>query len=284
MKGAAGDHVRRRRRGRDATASTPEQIADYKGLKGDTSDNIPGVPGIGEKTATKLLAAVRHRRGRSTAHIEDVTPEKLRENLRANEDAGAPQQGAGDDHARRAGASSSIEACRLARLRPRAGRGAVPRAGVPQPRRAPAGVAGQRRDGAQPPAAVEVVGQDEGAGDQATYRTITTKKDLQALVKEAKAAEALRAARREHATANGMRGLLVGIAIATKPGDGGVHPGRPQPGARRRAAARARRRARGAAAAARGREAAEGHAQRPLRLPRAREPRRRRCAACASTR
>ena len=33
----------------------PEQMADYKGLKGDPSDNIPGVPGIGEKTAVELL-------------------------------------------------------------------------------------------------------------------------------------------------------------------------------------------------------------------------------------
>ena len=34
---------------------TPAQVPDYLGLKGDTSDNIPGVPGIGEKTAAKLL-------------------------------------------------------------------------------------------------------------------------------------------------------------------------------------------------------------------------------------
>ena len=34
---------------------TPEQFCDYKTLRGDTSDNIPGVPGIGEKTATDLL-------------------------------------------------------------------------------------------------------------------------------------------------------------------------------------------------------------------------------------
>ena len=33
----------------------PEQVTDLKGLMGDSSDNIPGVPGIGEKTATKLL-------------------------------------------------------------------------------------------------------------------------------------------------------------------------------------------------------------------------------------
>ena len=35
----------------------PDQIPDLKGLMGDASDNIPGVPGIGEKTAVKLLAA-----------------------------------------------------------------------------------------------------------------------------------------------------------------------------------------------------------------------------------
>ncbi len=35
---------------------TPEQIPDFIGLKGDTSDNIPGVPGIGDKTAGQLIA------------------------------------------------------------------------------------------------------------------------------------------------------------------------------------------------------------------------------------
>ncbi len=34
---------------------TPAQIPDFKGIKGDTSDNLPGVPGIGEKGASKLL-------------------------------------------------------------------------------------------------------------------------------------------------------------------------------------------------------------------------------------
>ncbi len=35
----------------------PTQLADYRGLKGDPSDNLPGIPGVGEKTASKLLAA-----------------------------------------------------------------------------------------------------------------------------------------------------------------------------------------------------------------------------------
>ena len=34
---------------------TPDQVPDFIGLKGDTSDNIPGVPGIGDKTAAELL-------------------------------------------------------------------------------------------------------------------------------------------------------------------------------------------------------------------------------------
>ncbi len=35
----------------------PSQLADYRGLKGDPSDNLPGIPGVGEKTASKLIRA-----------------------------------------------------------------------------------------------------------------------------------------------------------------------------------------------------------------------------------
>ena len=38
----------------------PDQVIDYKGLRGDTSDNIPGIRGIGEKTAQKLLNRYNH--------------------------------------------------------------------------------------------------------------------------------------------------------------------------------------------------------------------------------
>ena len=40
---------------KEAFGVTPEQVTDWKGLMGDSSDNIPGIPGVGEKTAVKLL-------------------------------------------------------------------------------------------------------------------------------------------------------------------------------------------------------------------------------------
>ena len=62
----------------------PEQIADLKGLAGDPSDNIPGVPGIGEKTAAKLLQQFGTIE-EIYAHIDEVTPSKLQALLRQNE-------------------------------------------------------------------------------------------------------------------------------------------------------------------------------------------------------
>src|SRR5258708_8524834 len=49
----------------------PQRVPDFKGLVGDTSDNIPGVPGIGEKTASKLLAEYCDLRG-VLAHIDEL--------------------------------------------------------------------------------------------------------------------------------------------------------------------------------------------------------------------
>ena len=40
---------------KEAYGFAPKQIVDYKGLRGDASDNLPGIPGIGEKTAVKLI-------------------------------------------------------------------------------------------------------------------------------------------------------------------------------------------------------------------------------------
>ncbi len=58
----------------------PELIPDFYGLKGDTSDNIPGVPGIGDKTASDLI----QRYGpleEVLAHIPDISGAKRKQNL-----------------------------------------------------------------------------------------------------------------------------------------------------------------------------------------------------------
>ena len=87
----------------------PGQMIDYKALKGDPTDNIPGVPGVGEKTAAKLirefgtLEALYER-------IGEVKPDKLRDKLAEHRESGVHGQGSLDDRARPAG-----------RVRPRGG-------------------------------------------------------------------------------------------------------------------------------------------------------------------
>ncbi|HET6848234.1 MAG TPA: DNA polymerase I [Gaiellales bacterium] len=61
----------------------PAQIPDFIGLKGDSSDNIKGVPGIGEKTAADLLVQFDTLEG-IYHHLDEVAGEKRRESLRDN--------------------------------------------------------------------------------------------------------------------------------------------------------------------------------------------------------
>ena len=63
----------------------PELVTDFIGLKGDTSDNIPGVPGIGDKTAAQLLQQYGSL-DEVLGHIDDISGEKRRQNLRENAD------------------------------------------------------------------------------------------------------------------------------------------------------------------------------------------------------
>ena len=52
---------------------TPEEFIDLKALMGDTADNIPGVPGIGEKTATKITTQY-HSIETAHDHVEELKP------------------------------------------------------------------------------------------------------------------------------------------------------------------------------------------------------------------
>ena len=64
---------------------TPLQIIELKALMGDSSDNIPGVPGIGEKTATSLIAAYGNI-GNAYTHVEEIKPDRAKEALRSHYD------------------------------------------------------------------------------------------------------------------------------------------------------------------------------------------------------
>ncbi len=66
---------------KEAYGLEPTQFVDVMGLSGDTSDNIPGVPGIGEKTATKLIKEFGSLEN-VLDHIDKVRGEKLKQNLR----------------------------------------------------------------------------------------------------------------------------------------------------------------------------------------------------------
>jgi DNA polymerase-1 len=63
----------------------PELIPDFYGLKGDTSDNIPGIPGIGDKTASELIQSFGTLE-EVLSHVDDIKGAKRKENLVAHAD------------------------------------------------------------------------------------------------------------------------------------------------------------------------------------------------------
>ena len=64
---------------------TPPQIIELKALMGDTADNIPGIPGVGEKTATKIITAYGSIEN-AHEHLEEIKPNKAKESLRDHYD------------------------------------------------------------------------------------------------------------------------------------------------------------------------------------------------------
>jgi DNA polymerase-1 len=66
----------------------PEQVVDYLALAGDSSDNVPGVSGVGEKTALKLLGQFQDLRD-IYARLDEITPEGVRRKLEAGKQSAA---------------------------------------------------------------------------------------------------------------------------------------------------------------------------------------------------
>ena len=84
----------------------PDQIPDFIGLKGDTSDNIPGVPGIGDKTAGQLIAQY----GSLEAVIEHAG--RALAGARARTSPSTPTRRGSRRSSRRCGATSTSTATR----------------------------------------------------------------------------------------------------------------------------------------------------------------------------
>src|SRR3989441_11465272 len=72
-RGVADVHVYTPERVEARYGVRPDQVPDFIGLKGDTSDNIPGVPGIGDKTAGQLIAQYGSL-GEVLAHADEMSP------------------------------------------------------------------------------------------------------------------------------------------------------------------------------------------------------------------
>ena len=131
----------------------PELIPDFYGLKGDTSDNIPGVPGIGDKTASELIQSFGSLEG-VLAHIDDISGAKRKQNLlehaedaRVSKRLATVQRDVAVDLDIAAEAAREPDRSRAARGLPRvraARSAAAPGGGARRPR---AGGAGARRRG-----------------------------------------------------------------------------------------------------------------------------------------
>ncbi len=196
----------------------PKQLADFRGLKGDTSDNIPGVPGVGEKTATELLQRFHDLEG-IFAHLDEIPAKRAREALAANKDkaflsrqlatiiSDAPIQ-------------IDLEACRVndydpepvkAILRELEIRSLIER--LPQSVRAATPAASAvSEETPEPPAGVL-----EGLAAGTDYQIVQDEAALDRLAKRLRKAKAI-ALDSETSSENAMSAELVGISLAIKNG------------------------------------------------------------------
>jgi DNA polymerase-1 len=190
----------------------PDQVVDYLALMGDTSDNVPGVRGVGEKTAKKLLQAYGTLEG-VYERLDSVKPPSVQKKLREGRDAAflsrrlvalrrdVPVDVALDvlkrgDH-RTPELRSLLSDLEFERMIEQLfDRPSAPR--VEEPVRAPAREA-------------------PGVAPEVEYRLVDTEEALQALARELEGASEF-AVDVETSGLDAMRAVLAGISVATRPG------------------------------------------------------------------
>ena len=185
----------------------PQQMPDLKGLKGDTSDNIPGVPGVGDKTAVRLIEQFGSVEG-VLEHVDEVEPERLREALRSHREQAERSKDLATIDAD-APVTLDLEACRFDRydrqrvldlFRELEFRSLVPR--LPETE----------------PAVVEAVSAPAAEAAAVDYRLVRTAEDLEALARRVEAQRSF-TFDTETTDLDAMRARLVGLAIALGPGE-----------------------------------------------------------------
>ncbi|TES87397.1 MAG: DNA polymerase I [Dehalococcoidia bacterium] len=186
----------------------PEQVADYKGLVGDPSDNIPGVPGVGQKTAVKLLQQFGTVEN-IYDHIDEVTPPKLQETMRQNEGA-ARQSKQLATIVTEVPVKLNLDKCQIGQYDHQAVNELFRELGFVRLRDRLPGIEGEAETPESPPDRVKT------APPQGDYRIINTPSDLDHLINRLAESKSF-AFDLETTSLNPMHAQLVGISFSPAP-------------------------------------------------------------------
>ncbi len=226
------------------TGLTPDQVVDMLTLMGDNVDNVPGVPGVGPKTAAQLLvefgtleAVLAEAQDESKPKKEWIIKGKRRENIAA---AASMLPLSKDLVTLRADTpiEFDLEACRLSSLQPKKIEPIIRELGFnrlldevkaltgagPEPTAAPTRSKSKSKDpGGFGGLFDQTPADDATQTAEGDYRIVRTKKELEALVKELRGAKAI-ALDTETTHIRPMLAKLAGLSFSTKPGTGWYVP------------------------------------------------------------
>jgi DNA polymerase I len=201
----------------------PEQIVDFLALTGDSSDNVPGVKGIGEKTAQKLLSQFGDL-SRIYAKIDEVTPESLKKKLLDGRDSASLSREL-VTLVKEVPGLPELEQLRLGPLRADAAIPLFEREGMksivaeiqgktPEPAPAAAGKGAAEKQPAEVQPAARVVLASTAPG---TYTTVIVESELGAWLERARRAGVFSLGV-ETDSADEMRCRPLGLSLAVEPG------------------------------------------------------------------
>jgi DNA polymerase-1 len=204
---------------RERYAVEPGQLPDLKGLMGDVSDNIPGVPDVGKVKATKLVQQFGSVEN-LYEHLEEVQPEKLRDNLRQHEEEARHSKSMATI-AVDAPIDLDLKACELKPLDRERVMGLFRELEFRKlEERLPAWLAGE-----QPPAPAVI----EVEAPKVVYRSVQSEEELEKLAHRLADAGSF-AFDTETSELSAMRAGLVGISLSPAPGEAYYIPVGHRPG------------------------------------------------------